>query len=180
MELQKAIPKAINSESELIGWLPLIGCLTIYWTPVERSIDQCVHLIHTHWGGDSICPKKPKISLVRKMEFLEKCHDKIPALKNNADHVKKLIEATEYVSEIRNVLVHGLIVSWTSNEIKIGKLKADDKFIVEIYAIDFAKIKSSVSILDGLASRWDIIAALLLDYQRIEAQKSMGSVSIDI
>jgi hypothetical protein len=160
MDSHKVMLQVTESDTDLIGWLSLIGFLTMYWSPVERSIDQCVHLIYTQFDGKTILGKKPK-HLDMKLKFIMDGYNKIPALGNNQKNISELISITKPVSEKRHIFVHGVIEEWSNNQITISKIKHDEQHLKEMFTVDILKIQSLVSNLSGLAKRWNAIASTL-------------------
>jgi hypothetical protein len=65
MDLQESFsedPKLLES------WLATIGMLIIFWSPIERRVDQCVHLLYSNLPKSS--NKNKQRSLQRKLEFI--------------------------------------------------------------------------------------------------------------
>jgi hypothetical protein len=82
---------ASNDDYQLLtSWLAVIGMLTMYWSPVERRIDQCVHALHLQ----IIFQKKPKkpTSLGRKLEFIK---GNMPIEIIDAQELENLIQLTK-------------------------------------------------------------------------------------
>ena len=48
-----------NNEQDklLISWLSVIGAITLFWSPIERSIDQIVYTLHKN---QDVSQKKKK------------------------------------------------------------------------------------------------------------------------
>ena len=132
----------------------------MYWSPVERSIDQCLHLVYSQFNGKKLIGKKP-VQLQQKLDYILRCHNEIPALINNKEHIANLVLITKPVAEKRNIFVHGLIEEWSSNQIKISKIKRDGEHLKEIFTINIQMLESNVSNLSELSNRWGAIVLLL-------------------
>lgn len=157
---------AIGVEDQtLVPWLTTIGLITLMWSPIERYIDQSVHLIYAYLGGKEICKKKPRM-LSAKLEFLEKCHKEISALKVKQEHITALKTATLDVSQIRDVCVHGWIESWDNKQICIGKYAKSEKHIKEIFTIDENRLSISAESMKYLSEKWSSIVNELEIYLR--------------
>ena len=57
-----------NNEQDklLISWLSVIGAITLFWSPIERSIDQIVYTLHKN--QDVSQKKKKPMTLNSKLE----------------------------------------------------------------------------------------------------------------
>jgi hypothetical protein len=149
----------------LVPWLTTIGLITLMWSPIERSIDQSVHIIYSHLGGKKISKKKPRM-LSAKLEFLEKCHKKFSYLNPSHAHIQKLSEVTLKVSQIRDVCVHGWIEGCDNEKIHIGKYAKSDDHITEIFTIDLERLNYSANSMKALAEKWSLIVMELEIYLR--------------
>jgi len=106
----------------LTSWLTVIGMITMYWSPVERSIDQCVHFLHQKSTN-----KIPKpTSLNRKIQFIKA---RIPEAVVGVNAFDKLETLTKHTVQIRNILVHGVINSYDQNKMEIGKINGNSAII---------------------------------------------------
>jgi hypothetical protein len=152
MTTESNIALGIENQT-LVPWLTTIGLITLMWSPIERYIDQSVHLIYTYLGGKEICKKKPRM-LSAKLEFIEKCHKEIPALKVKQEHITALKSATLNVCQIRDVCVHGWIESWDNQQISIGKYAKSEKHIREIFTIDENRLNISAESMKYLSEKW--------------------------
>jgi hypothetical protein len=157
MEPQKTLQQITSSDDSLIEWLSLIGFIVISWSPVERSIDQCVHIAFNKFGGNIILKNKPR-ALVAKLEFIEKCQSKIPELEIVFSDINKLKCDTSQASQIRDICVHGILVECNSNELKISKVAKSANHVLEIFTIDYPRMNKSLRNIQELASRWALIA----------------------
>lgn len=155
MDLQESFsenPKLLES------WLATIGSLTIFWSPIERRIDQCVHLLHAKLPESS--NKKKPGSLNRKLEFIA-CH--LPDTVAQKDQIRSLSENTKSTVQIRDVCVHGVLESYNENEIKISKVDGKQSgYVTEIFTIDGERLNKSAQSLSVLSKDWELIANALV------------------
>lgn len=144
----------------LTSWLAVIGMITVYWSPVERSIDQCVHFLHQK---KQIGKSKPT-RLNGKLEFIKK---HMPETILAADALVKLSASTKQTVQIRNVLVHGIINSYDEQKIEIGKIngKSGDH-LIEIFTIDKIRLDKSAQALSYLGENWGKLATTLLHHAK--------------
>ena len=150
---------ALDKDQELLfTWLTTIGMLTMYWTPVERFIDQCVHLLYENIqksGGR----KKPG-SLGRKLEYITAhlSENIVPK-----DDLINIVSLTKSTVKIRDVFVHGVLESYDENEIVIGKIEGKkEEHHIEMFTVDLNRLNRSAQNLNNLVEIWrDISHALL-------------------
>jgi len=155
---------------DLVPWLSAIGLITLMWSPIERYIDQSVHIIYSYLGGKDICRKKPRM-LTAKLEFLEKCHNQIDVLKVNYEHIKNLKLATLEVCQIRDVCVHGWVESWNNQQIQIGKYAKSEKHVKEIFTIDGNRLNNSTKNMATLSEKWlGIVSCLEVYLQKVNPE----------
>jgi hypothetical protein len=160
--------KTLTEEQEqtLKPWLASIGLIIMYWSPIERHIDQCSSIIYNELGGNKIKKNKPR-PLESKLEFIKKCHSKIDVLKTNLDHVEKLIIITKKVTFIRDLFVHGCVESYTKDKLEISKIKRTNLHEIEIFTVDPSRLNNSVSLLEQLKPKWEVLALNLYQFQGI-------------
>jgi hypothetical protein len=140
----------------LTSWLAVIGMLTMYWSPVERCIDQCVHLLHIRSASSKNKPTK----LNQKMEYISK---NIPSDIALTEAIEELIKITKTAVQIRDVCVHGVLESWNESEIVIGKVKGFNKdHVIEMFIIDRKRLENSARSLTLIQDKWSAIVKKLL------------------
>lgn len=144
-----------NVQDLLPSWLTVIGMLTMFWSPIERQIDQCVHLL---------CKIKPPqskpLALNKKLKYI---NDNLPSDIAQKYDIKALIELTKSTVKIRDVCVHGVLESYDQNCIRIGKIDGKrQEPLIEIFTIDGNRLNKAAENLTVLAERWNIIASTLL------------------
>lgn len=134
--------------------------ITMYWSPVERSIDQCVHFLHQE---KQIKKSKPT-RLNSKLEFIKK---HMPETIFTADALVELAASTKQTVQIRDVLVHGVISSYDEQKIEIGKIngKSGDH-LIEIFTIDKNRLDKSAQALSYLGENWAKLATALLHHAK--------------
>ncbi len=125
----------------LTSWLAVIGMITMYWSPVERSIDQCVHFLYQEKQTEKSKPTR----LNGKLEFIKK---HMPETIIGANALVELAVSTKRTVQIRDVLVHGIINSYDQQKIEIGKIngKSSDH-LIETFTIDRNRLDKSAQAL---------------------------------
>lgn len=147
-----------DEQQLLTSWLAIIGLLTMYWSPVERHIDQCVHFLHLQLVT-SKKPKKPT-RLGGKLDFIR---SNMPDEIIDAQELEKLTTLTTTTVQIRDVCVHGVLNSYDQEKIEIGKVNGRvDKHVIEIFTIDRNRLDQSAKALSTLHQQWGSIASSLL------------------
>jgi hypothetical protein len=137
----------------LTSWLTAIGMITMYWSPVERSIDHCVHFLHQKSTNKISKPT----SLNRKIQFLKA---RIPKTVVTTEAFERLETSTKHTVQIRDILVHGVINSYDQNKIEIGKINGKfSNHQIEVFTIDHARLQRSAAALSSLGETWSNIAA---------------------
>jgi len=151
-----------NQDCQLLkSWLTVIGMITMYWSPVERGIDQCVHFIHKERSTGKSKPTR----LNSKLEFIK---NHMPETILKSDALAELVALTKQTVQIRDVLLHGMINSYNQQEIEIGKIdgKSDDH-LIEMFTIDRSRLNKSAQALSYLGKKWgDLATALFLSTKR--------------
>lgn len=147
-------PTSAADEQLLMSWLAVIGMLTMYWSPVERHIDQCVHLLHqqliTHKK-----PKKPS-RLGSKLDFIK---SNMPIGIIGTKELEKLTKLTKTTAKIRDVCVHGVLNSYDQEKIEIGKIDGRSvEHAIENFTIDRNRLDRSAKALSVLQHEWASIA----------------------
>ena len=142
----------------LTSWLAVIGMLTMYWSPVERHIDQCVHFLYEKLSTSKKPTKKPT-RLGPKLEFI-KCN--LSAEIVDQIKLELLVKMTKGTVQVRDVCVHGVINSYDENQIEIGKIDGTkDGHHIENFIIDRNRLESSAKALSVLQERWGAISSAL-------------------
>lgn len=137
MDLQESFSENPNL---LESWLVTIGMLTMFWSPIERHIDQCVHLLHADMQNSS--GKKKPGNLSRKLDFIT-CH--IPDNVASKYQMLSLSKSTKSTVQIRDVCVHGVLESYNQNELRISKVNGKKLgYVTEIFTIDGERLNKSV------------------------------------
>ena len=145
----------MNSEQEILQpWLTVIGTLTVFWSPIERYIDQCVSILYESGKG-----KKKPLTLSHKLEFIRK---ELTALSFVEEDLMSLINVTKSTVQIRDVCVHGVIDSFDTNELKIGKVQGRaEKYAIEMFTITSERLNKSANNLMFLNDHWGSLAKKL-------------------
>ena len=145
-----------DEDQLLISWLAMIGMLTMYWTPVERHIDQCVHLLRLRFGD-----KKNRNQRFSKLEYIE---NNLPATLMGAQELRNLVRQTKLTMKTRNVLVHGVLNAYDQERIEVGKVNGQaDEHLIENFTIDRNRLERSVKALSSLQEQWHSIAWALTE-----------------
>ena len=87
----------INEQELLQPWLTVIGMLTVFWSPIERYVDQCVSILFESGKG-----KKKPLTLSHKLNFIQK---ELTVLGFAEDDLISLIKVTKSTVQIRDVCV---------------------------------------------------------------------------
>jgi hypothetical protein len=145
-----------NDQELLASWLTVIGMIVMYWSPVERHIDQCVHLLFTQ----NLSDKKKPTRLGSKLDFIK---GKLPDQLAKQYKIESLIKLTEATVKIRNVCVHGVLEFYDKDQIKIGKVDGKNvEHMIEIFTIDRERLNKSAENLTVLSNQWNEIASVLV------------------
>jgi len=147
-----------NNNVLLLSWLTVIGMLTMYWSPVERCIDQCVYFLSEQ------CPSKKPLTLNRKLEFIK---NNLPITMIEQHHIDSLIKLTKSTVKIRDICVHGVLETYDKEQIQISKVNGKkEDYILEIFTIDYNRLDKSAKNLTMLVERWNAISKTLLDIRK--------------
>ena len=142
----------------LTSWLAIIGMLTMYWSPVERHIDQCVHFLYRQQAT----PRKAKkpTRLGAKLDFIK---SNMPTEIIDAQELESLTTLTKTTVQIRDVFVHGVLNSYDQQQIEIGKIDGrKEEHLIENFTIDRNRLDRSANALSVLQKQWGSIASALL------------------
>lgn len=159
---------SLNNDEQLLSqWLAIIGMITMFWSPVERNIDQCTHIIYSVLGKKSGRNKKP-LRLSEKIEFIR---ENSPKNIFNSKSIEKLCESTLSTSKVRDIFVHGLIHEFNENEIKITKIDGKrSEHLIEIFTFDFARLEKSAYNLKLIQKEWADLSHAIYNYSMAEPE----------
>ncbi len=89
-----------------------IGFVVLNWAVIEQQVDNWVNVAFINCGGKSLRKKSdiPR-SLSQKLDFLNECFGKLAPLKPFAGEGRSLVGRVSNLSDQRNDLIHGGIVS---------------------------------------------------------------------
>lgn len=139
---------SIQEQELLQPWLTVIGMLTVFWSPIERCVDQCVSIIFESGTGDR---KKP-MTLSHKLAYI---HKVLPSRGFNEVELAELLKVTKSTVQIRDVCVHGVIDSFDANELRIGKAQGRaDKYSIEMFTLTSERLNKSANNLMLLNEQW--------------------------
>ena len=147
----------------LTSWLTVIGALTMFWSPVERHIDQCVHFLHQQLIKQKKLkkPKKP-LRLGCKLDFIK---SNMPVGIIDIQELESLSEQTKSTVQIRDVCVHGLLISYDQQKIEINKVNGKyDEHCIENFTIDRNRLEKLAGKLCLLHQQWGSIASALFEH----------------
>lgn len=142
----------INREQEelLTSWLSVIGAITLFWSPIERSIDQIVNTLYKRHNA-----KKP-LTLTRKMTYI-KSHISNDLYPEN--DLENLINLTKKTVKIRDVCVHGMLQEFDKDSMKIDKVQGKSKdHLIEVFTIDRNRLDISANNMTLLSQKWGKLA----------------------
>ena len=143
----------INQEQEelLISWLSVIGAITLFWSPIERSIDQIVNTLYKRHNA-----KKKPLTLNYKLTYI-KSHVSNNVIREN--DLENLINITKKTVQIRDVCVHGMLEKFDKDSIKIGKVEGKSKkHLIEVFTIDRNRLDISANNMTLLSQKWGRLA----------------------
>ena len=128
------------------------------WSPIERRIDQCVHLLYKSFV--SLKPKGKPLKLSNKLEYIKK---NIPSDIINSQSLESLIRQTLHTVQIRDVCVHGVLSSYDKNKVWIGKVNGkSEQHVIEVFTIDRERLERSAKNLNSLQREWGSMVDALL------------------
>jgi hypothetical protein len=153
MSKQMPIPE---NHQLLMSWLSVIGMLILYWSPVERIIDQCVHILRE----SQTRPRKRKpLKLGEKLKFIESAMP--PEIIGKAE-LENLAIQTRATVQIRDVCVHGTLRSFNEQKIEIDKVDGKhNEHVIEVFTIDRDRLERSAASLISLESKWNSVVSAL-------------------
>ncbi|MFO1246823.1 MAG: hypothetical protein U1E93_01080 [Alphaproteobacteria bacterium] len=119
-------PGQIEVPQELL--MPLaasVGTLAIHWGLIENAINLKLALIHDYAGGKEIKPNLPRTALWKKIEYLEECLEKIPALEPYRLELQGVLDRVGDKSQIRSHVLHGFVSGYTPENQRICFTRLD-------------------------------------------------------
>ncbi|HAS6906025.1 hypothetical protein [Vibrio parahaemolyticus] len=145
----------IEQEQQVLEpWLSVIGMITVFWSPVERYIDQCVSMLYE--AGK--CKKKP-LTLGHKLNYVQ---PELTKLGFDPEDIESLVRLTKNTVQIRDICVHGVIDSFDCNELKIGKIQGKaEKHTIEMFTLTSQRLHLSATNLMRLNKYWHNISTEL-------------------
>ena len=139
-----------EQENLLTSWLAVIGAITLFWSPIERQIDQIVHALYK-----SHKKKKPH-TLRHKLDYI-KSLTPIDVIREN--DLENLIDLTKRTVQIRDVCVHGMLQKFDENSMTIGKVQGkSEEHLIEVFTIDRNRLDKSAENMLLLNQRWSELA----------------------
>lgn len=137
-----------DSQNLLEPWLAVIGLITVMWSSVERKIDECVVVLFEDSNG-----KNKPLTLSRKLELIRK---KLPLTSIFIEDIGEVFKATKDVAQVRDVCVHGVIESYDSERMVIGKVQGKSKgYKIEMFTFGEKRLHSAGRNLTNLSSVWE-------------------------
>ena len=87
-----------------------VGHLVVYWSLIERQIDNWIMVAFHECGGDQLAERRvlPR-QFKRKARFLRKCFRTLPPLQPYKDAALAILKEAALIADIRNPVVHGNI-----------------------------------------------------------------------
>lgn len=156
-------PTPATDHQLLTYWLTVIGMLTLYWSPVERHINQCVHFLHGKLTTSKNQKKKPT-RLGSKLDFI-KCN--MPPEIVGRKALELLVKLTKDTVQIRDLCVHGVLNSYDQGKIEIGKIDGTkDGHHIENFTIDRVRLERSAKALSEIQEHWGSIASALYEHSK--------------
>ncbi|EOX4834258.1 hypothetical protein ACG9VV_003821 [Vibrio alginolyticus] len=143
-----------QDQQVLEPWLSVIGMITVFWSPVERYIDQCVSMLYESGKG-----RKKPLTLSHKLSFLK---TELPKIGFASEEIESWIHQTKSTVQIRDVCVHGVIDSFDNNQLKIGKVQGKaEKYTIEMFTLTSERLHHSATNLKRLNKYWGNISTEL-------------------
>lgn len=145
----------IEREQQVLEpWLSVIGMITVFWSPVERYIDQCVSMLYESGKG-----KKKPLTLSHKLNYVQL---ELTKLGFDPEDIGSLVCLTKNTVQIRDICVHGVIDSFDCNELKIGKIQGKaKKHTIEMFTLTSERLHLSATNLMHLNKYWHNISTEL-------------------
>lgn len=152
--------ESMDDDQELLEpWLTVIGMITMLWSPAERSIDQCVHLIYTI--NDMSSSKKKPTRLGSKIDTIKRY---TPSSIASLEDIESLEKITKSAVQIRDVFVHGVIESYDKEKMIVSKVNGrTPDHLLEKFTVDSERLNRSAQNLEFIKKKWGDIAGGLLE-----------------
>ena len=142
----------------LNSWFAVIGMIIMYWSPAERFIDQIVHTLYK--TNNSSSKRKKPTRLGSKIEYIE--HN-MPDGLICSTYLNKLGIRTKATAITRDIFVHGLIDSYSKDEIVITKVDGKDlEHVTEKFTYNFNKLNDAAMNIEIVRKEWAAIALKLV------------------
>ena len=91
-----------------------VGEFITHWAMVERCVDFCIAIVYQKAGGKHLDNKIPQ-PLSRRTRFLRRCFNQLTALADFADEGRSLLDRIKALTNVRHMIVHGCLSSYTSD-----------------------------------------------------------------
>ena len=138
----------------LPNWLPIIGFITISWTPIERQIDQSLEFL-----AQAGKIKTKPTSLGQKLCQIQTHAASVIKAK---DAIAELVSQTKYIVKIRDIFVHGVVVSCDERKIVIGKSDTRKPgHHIEEFTVTLEQLDPTVRALQAISDRWIGVTEIL-------------------
>ena len=148
-----------NDEVLLTSWLSVIGLIVMQWSGVERAIDQCLHLLQQR---SPIKNKKPT-RLGSKLEIIAR---DMPSQAISPADFDSLRNRTKKTVRIRDILVHGMLISYDKTQMTLGKTTGiSEVHAIEEFVIDGSVLDKSLQELIDISDQWSSIVFSLIEKQ---------------
>lgn len=103
----------VKPESTIESLYKTIGFIVVQWGHCEQSLESLVKTLYQDYAGDNLQKHKSRpLMLNEKLKFIKKCIRDLPLLEQFKIEIQALIEDFEYLSKIRNDLMHGAIADF--------------------------------------------------------------------
>ncbi|WP_295891582.1 hypothetical protein [uncultured Vibrio sp.] len=140
-----------HDQTILEPWLSVIGMITVFWSPIERYVDQCVSMLY-----ESGKVKKKPLTLTHKLAYIQRELIKFDFVDKD---IESLVTSTKSTVQIRDICVHGVVESFNSNELKIGKVQGKaEKYTIEMFTLTSERLHESAQNLMRLNKYWHSVS----------------------
>lgn len=115
-----------------------MGLITVNWSFVEQSINNCVKLFFYDCKGKPYAKPKEEIplSLNSKRIFMRKCLHNVPLLIPFKEQILPITDRIKTLANERHDMIHGIIIEISDNNITFAKY--DVKKIYKIHGIEYS------------------------------------------
>ncbi len=145
------IPKAIHE--------PLcktVGEFVTHWAMVERCVDFCIAIIFQKAGGKHQYKEIPR-GHSRRIRFLRHCFNQLTVLADFADEGRSLLDRTNALTNVRHMIVHGCLSSYTSDNDQLLFVKLDISPDKQMHVSNELRIHLGENINEAFALSTDLI-----------------------